>query len=173
MLHAAAAASGIGVLLITFANEAQADFALNWLAHVTKLGLRESALVGATDATIARQLVASRAPCFPLESSIGTTEAKWGSPGFSQMGRTKAALARTLLLSNITFLFADVDVVFLADPRPFVRTQLAAGAQLLFHTDNFGASPAAISSGSLEDPAFGFALEVGVRAMCTLGSCAR
>ena len=36
----------------TFANSAQADFAENWLAHLGRVGLRQSALVGVTDDAI-------------------------------------------------------------------------------------------------------------------------
>ena len=97
MVHAAAASNALKLLVVTFVNAAQGDFALNWLEHLAQVGLRESALVGATDATVARSLGAAGARCFPLESGIGAEEAKWGSPGFAQMGRSKALLTRRLL----------------------------------------------------------------------------
>jgi len=135
-----------GVTFVTFANAAQLDFALNWHQHLSLLGLGRSALLGATDEATNRGLSAAGARCFPLKSSIGADEAKWGSPGFSHMGRTKALLVRTLLELNATLLFADVDVVFLRDPLPYLGRQLAAHAQLLFHTDGFGSSPEATVS---------------------------
>ena len=97
MVHAAAASNALKLLVVTFVNAAQGDFALNWLEHLAQVGLRKSALVGATDATVARSLGAAGARCFPLESGIGAEEAKWGSPGFAQMGRSKALLTRRLL----------------------------------------------------------------------------
>lgn len=194
-----AEANAHGVTFVTFANAAQLDFALNWHQHLSLLGLGRSALLGATDEATNRGLSAAGARCFPLKSSIGADEAKWGSPGFSHMGRTKAPvsvasphsshlssppprlisaylgpahlgsprptsphlassreprvapatqalLVRTLLELNATLLFADVDVVFLRDPLPYLGRQLAAHAQLLFHTDGFGSSPEATVS---------------------------
>ena len=38
----------------------------------------------------------------PLLLLLGAEEAKWGSPGFSQMGRTKASLARDLHTTSHT-----------------------------------------------------------------------
>ena len=38
-------------------------------------------------------------------------EAKWGSPGFTQMGRSKAKVVARLLRMNVTLFFADADVV--------------------------------------------------------------
>jgi hypothetical protein len=38
----------------------------------------------------------------------------------------QARLARDLLELNVTFLFADIDVVLLRDPLPYLRLQLQA-----------------------------------------------
>ena len=161
LVQAAAMSNSAGVVLVTFANHAQLDFALNWIAHLDELGLAQSALVGATDERAVRGLERQTlAHCFPLSSEIGTGEAKWGSPGFSQMGRTKARLLRTLLSFQATVLFADADVAFLRNPLAYVTTQLAAGADVLFHTDGFGSSPDAIRTGRLEHPAFGWGPEL-------------
>ena len=137
---------------------------LNWIAHLDALQLAGSALVGATDdATVAGLIAArTRARCFPLTSAIGAAEAKWGSPGFSQMGRTKSKLLRTLLTMHATVLFADADVAFLRDPLPYIQTQIALGADVLFHTDGFGSSPFAKLHGdsALEQPSFGWGPEL-------------
>jgi hypothetical protein len=163
IVGAAAAGNTARVVFATFANHAQLDFALNWIAHLAALELAASALVGATDDETARGLerAGTAARCFQLTSDIGSAEAKWGSPGFSQMGRTKSKLLRTLLTLNATVLFADADVAFLRDPLPYVSHQLAAGAHVLFHTDGFGASPAAWrDADALEQPAFGWGPEL-------------
>ena len=69
----------------------------------------------------------------------------------------EAGLARDLLRLNATFFFADVDVVFLRDPLPYLRAQLVGGAQLLFHTDGFGPSAHALAHPeSLELPSHGW-----------------
>jgi hypothetical protein len=112
---AASASNELGVMFVTFANHAQLDFALNWHAHLAALQLGSSSLVGATDAPTERGLAAAGVRCYPLRSALGAAEAKWGSEGFSHMGRTKARLLRTLLELNATVLFADADVVFLRD----------------------------------------------------------
>ena len=145
----AASGNGLGVVFATFANSAQADFALNWIAHLERLGLERSALLGATDAEAERTLGAAGTRCFALASRIGGEEAKWGSPGFAQMGRTKADFVRRFLAFNVTLFFADADVVFLRDPLDYVGAALARGAQLLFHTDAFRASPEVLAA----DPA--------------------
>jgi len=162
LVGAAGAANHLGVVFVTFANDAQADFALNWHAHLAALELASSALVGATDATTEHTLIRAGVRCFPLRSSLGRGEAKWGSDGFSHMGRTKAKLLRTLLELHATVLFADIDVVFLRDPLPYVGRQLAAGAHLLFHTDGFGSSDAAklTQPEGLEEPSFGLTPEL-------------
>ena len=175
LTHAAARNNDLGMAVATFANQAQADFAENWLEHLGRVGLRSSALVGATDdASAARLAIASRgAHCFHVPSLIGSDEAKWGSPGFAQMGRTKALLLRTLLSYNVTVLFADVDVAFLRDPRPFVHAALAAGADVLFHTDGFGSSSEALASSGLEAPAFGWGPELNTGLFLATPACLR
>lgn len=107
------AGNSLGIVFLTFCNTAQVDFALNWMAQLERLELGESGLIGATDVGAAQVLLAAGKRCFSLASSIGTEEAKWGSPGFAQMGRTKAALVATFLRFNLTLFFADADVVFL------------------------------------------------------------
>jgi hypothetical protein len=164
MVATASRANDAGIIFATFANHAQLDFALNWVAHLHALRLASSALLGATDAPTASGLARSGLPaqCFPLDSAIGADEAKWGSPGFSQMGRTKAKLLLTLLSWNATVFFADADVAFLRDPLPYVQRQLAIGAHLLFHTDGFGSSAEAIAARpeGLERPSWGFTPEL-------------
>jgi hypothetical protein len=161
-VSAARASNAANVVFVTFANAAQLDFAMNWHAHVDALHLAGSALMGATDSATAAALSSVGARCFPLESAIGSVEAKWGSPGFAQMGRTKAKLLRTMLTLGATVLFADVDAVFVRDPVPFVVRQLRAGAHLLFHTDGFGSSQEAHrrTPDGLEAPSWGFTPEV-------------
>lgn len=180
LIRHAASSNSHGAIVVTFANAASADFASNWLEHLRRLGLRESALVGATDGGARRALAG--VGCFSLASEIGAAEAKWGSKGFSQMGRTKAALLRALLdAAGFAFLlFADADAVFLRDPLPYLARHLelaaagpaaagpaAAGAgsagilsDILFHTDGFGSSHEAIRDGGLERASFGWAAEV-------------
>ncbi|KAL1520276.1 hypothetical protein AB1Y20_023744 [Prymnesium parvum] len=152
LFDAAAATNSLRLVFVTFANSAQADFALNWLAHLAAYG--RAALVGATDESAARTLSAAGAVCFGVPSAIGEAEAKWGSAGFAQMGRTKAALVARLLAFNLTLFFADADVAFLRDPFDYVQQRLRDGAQLLFHTDAFSASDEAVASrdSSLEAP---------------------
>ena len=148
--------------MATFTNIETSDFAENWLLHLARVGLRRSALVGATDDAAAAHLAprVGGAHCFRIMSQIGRGEAKWGSPGFAHMGRTKAQLLRQLLSYNTTVLFADVDVVILHDPRPFLGTALSAGADVLFHTDGFGSSTEVVSDGGLERPEWGWGPEL-------------
>ena len=129
LVQAAASGNAARIVFVTFVNHAQLDFGLNWIAHLDEVGLADSALVGATDQTTLRGLEAprrARARCFPLQSEIGAVEAKWGSPGFSQMGRTKARLLRTLLGFGATVFFADADVAVLRNPLPYLTAQLDA-----------------------------------------------
>ena len=79
---------------------------------------------------------------------------------FGEAGAGKSLLVRTFLSYNVTLFFADVDVVLLRDPRPYIDAALADGAQLLFHTDGFGASDEAIADGGLELPKYGFTPEM-------------
>ena len=157
-----AATNHAGITFATFANKAQLDFALNWFAHLSALGLERSALMGATDEATERGLARVGARCFPVHSMMGTSEAKWGSVDFAHMGRTKAQLVRSLLELNATLLFADIDVVFLRDPTEYLARQLLAGAALLFHTDGFGSSDSALKASpeSLELPSFGITPEM-------------
>lgn len=161
-VNAAAAANTAGIVIVTFGNAEMIDFLLNWHSHLAALSLHASALMGATDAATARALEAAGARCFPLKSSIGESEAKWGSPGFAQMGRSKAWLLRALLTLRATVLFADADVVFQRDPLPYLSRQLRLGASLLFHTDGFGSSAEVLAAeiDGLEAPAFTWGLEM-------------
>ena len=132
----AAKTNQLGLVVVTFANGALLDFALNWLAHIRKTSLKDAALVGATDPD-AKARLASHLECFALDSAIGKDEAKWGSPGFAHMGRSKAALTEQIVSLNVTVLLADADVVFVRDPLPYIARQLNTGAHVLFHTDAF------------------------------------
>eukprot|EP00962_Isochrysis_galbana_P024351 scaffold7453_cov128-Isochrysis_galbana.AAC.6 len=156
---ASAASLGLNAAVVTFANAAQVDFALNWLHLVRRTSLGAAALIGATDDVAAAELATSGA-CFRLPSSVGPSEARWGSPGFAQMGRTKARLALTILEANVSLLFSDADVAIVGDPAFFLVAALRCGADLLFHTDGFGASADAVRGGLLESPAFGFGPEL-------------
>jgi hypothetical protein len=156
---AAAASLGLNAAVVTFANAAQVDFALNWLHMVRRTSLGAAALVGATDDVAAAELATSGA-CFRLPSCLGPAEARWGSPGFAQMGRTKAGLALSVLAANVSILFSDVDVAILGDPAFFLAAALQRGADLLFHTDGFGASTGAVAGGLLESPSFGWGPEL-------------
>ena len=162
-VRAAAASNTAGVVIVSFGNAEMVDFLLNWYSHLEALSIGSSALMGATDGVTQRALEAAGARCFALTSSIGEAEAKWGSPGFTQMGRTKASLLRALLsFRAATVLFADADVVFQRNPLPYIARQLRAGADLLFHTDGFGASAQALAApfDGLEQPSFTWGLEM-------------
>jgi len=156
---AAAAPLGLNAAVLTFANAAQADFALNWLTLVRRTSLGGAALVGATDRAAEKALAPSGA-CFSLHSAIGSAEARWGSPGFAEMGRSKAKLVYTVLAANVSLIFADADVAIVGDPAPFFSAALRRGADVLFHTDGFGASAEAVRDGSLERPDFGWGPEL-------------
>ena len=160
-LRVAGAASplGLNVAVLTFVNAVQVDFALNWLLLLRRTSLGGAALVGATDAEAEVGLTHSGA-CFSLRSSIGSTEARWGSPGFAQMGRTKAELTLTVLAANVSILFVDADVAVLGDPAPFLSQARRLGADILFHTDGFGTSATALNESTLESPSFGWGPEL-------------
>ena len=45
-----AARNHLNLVIATFVNMAQADFGLNWLSHLRRVGMVDSAIIGATDA---------------------------------------------------------------------------------------------------------------------------
>eukprot|EP00271_Cylindrocystis_brebissonii_P007994 TRINITY_DN219_c0_g1_i1.p1 TRINITY_DN219_c0_g1~~TRINITY_DN219_c0_g1_i1.p1 ORF type:complete len:733 (-),score=136.76 TRINITY_DN219_c0_g1_i1:483-2681(-) len=108
------------VIVVTFANFAFMDFALNWVRHLTDVGVF-NILVGAMDTKILEGLYLEGVPVFDMESGMSTVDVGWGTPIFHKMGREKITLINVFLSMGVELLMCDTDMVWLQNPLPWLR----------------------------------------------------
>ncbi|PIA51406.1 hypothetical protein AQUCO_01100317v1 [Aquilegia coerulea] len=120
------------VIIVTFGNYAFMDFILNWVKHLTDLGVY-NLLVGAMDTKLLEALYWKGIPVFDMGSHMTTTDPGWGSPAFHKMGREKVTLIDTMLPFGYELLMCDTDMVWLKNPLPYIAR--FPGADLLTSTD--------------------------------------
>ncbi|GJP48131.1 hypothetical protein CLOM_g7409 [Closterium sp. NIES-68] len=107
------------VVVVTFANHAYLDFVLNWVRHLTDLGVY-NILVGAMDTKLLEALYWEGVPVFDLESGMTTDEPGWGTPVFHAIGREKVTLINVFLSLGVQLLLCDTDAVWLRNPLPYM-----------------------------------------------------
>ncbi|CAI5515925.1 unnamed protein product [Closterium sp. Naga37s-1] len=107
------------VVVVTFANHAFLEFVLNWVKHLTELGVT-NILIGAMDNEILTALYFEGVPVFDLESGMSPEDSGWGTPVFHAMGREKVTLVNVFLSMGFELLICDTDTVWLKNPLPFI-----------------------------------------------------
>lgn len=107
------------VILVTFGNYAFMDFILNWVKHLTDLGVY-NLLVGAMDTKLLEALYWKGVPVFDMGSHMTTADPGWGSPTFHKMGREKVILIDSMLPFGYELLMCDTDMVWLKNPLPYI-----------------------------------------------------
>lgn len=107
------------VILVTFGNYAFMDFILNWVKHLTDLGVY-NLLVGAMDTKLLEALYWKGVPVFDMGSHMTTADPGWGSPAFHKMGREKVILIDSMLPFGYELLMCDTDMVWLKNPLPYI-----------------------------------------------------
>ncbi|KAK4262979.1 hypothetical protein QN277_028462 [Acacia crassicarpa] len=120
------------IVIVTFGNYAFMDFILNWVKHLTDLGL-SNVLVGAMDTKLLEALYWKGVPVFDMGSHMSTIDVGWGSPTFHKMGREKAILIDSVLPYGFELLMCDTDMVWLKDPIPYLARY--PGADVLTSSD--------------------------------------
>ncbi|CAI5476557.1 unnamed protein product [Closterium sp. Yama58-4] len=128
-----------GVVVVTFANHAFLDFVLNWVRHLTDLGVHNilvgpipcshlppaacipsSHSSGAMDVQFLEALYWEGVPVFDLESGMTSDDPGWGTPVFHAMGREKVTLINVFLSLDVQLLICDTDTVWLRNPLPYM-----------------------------------------------------
>ncbi|XP_031502639.1 arabinosyltransferase XEG113 [Nymphaea colorata] len=107
------------VIIVTFGNFAFMDFVLNWVRHLTDLGVY-NLLVGAMDTKLLEALYWKGVPVFDMKSNMDTSDVGWGSPKFHKMGREKVTLINEFLPFGYELLMCDTDMVWLKNPLPYI-----------------------------------------------------
>eukprot|EP00268_Persea_americana_P045732 TRINITY_DN4680_c0_g1_i1.p1 TRINITY_DN4680_c0_g1~~TRINITY_DN4680_c0_g1_i1.p1 ORF type:complete len:642 (+),score=107.40 TRINITY_DN4680_c0_g1_i1:255-2180(+) len=107
------------VIIVTFGNYAFMDFILNWVKHLTDLGVF-NLLVGAMDTKLLEALYWKGIPVFDMGSNMNTIDVGWGSPTFHKMGREKVILIDAILPFGYELLMCDTDMVWLKNPLPYL-----------------------------------------------------
>ncbi|GLJ12056.1 hypothetical protein SUGI_0183030 [Cryptomeria japonica] len=106
------------IIIVTFGNYAFMDFILNWVKHLTDLGL-DNLLVGGMDEKVVKALYWKGIPVFDMGSKMITADAGWGSPTFHKMGREKVFLINVFMSFGSELLICDTDMVWLKNPLPY------------------------------------------------------
>ncbi|XP_077234770.1 arabinosyltransferase XEG113-like [Tasmannia lanceolata] len=120
------------VIVVTFGNYAFLDFILNWVKHLTDLGVF-NLLVGAMDTKLLEALYWKGIPVFDMGSNMNTIDVGWGSPTFHKMGREKVILINAILPFGYELLMCDTDMVWLKNPLPYFAR--FPGADILTSSD--------------------------------------
>ncbi|MCL7036145.1 hypothetical protein MKW94_028607 [Papaver nudicaule] len=107
------------VIVVTFGNYAFQDFILNWVRHLTDLGVT-NLLVGAMDTKLLESLYWEGVPVFDMGSNMSTIDVGWGTPTFHKMGREKVILIDAMLPFGYEILMCDTDMVWLKNPLPYL-----------------------------------------------------
>ncbi|KAK1271588.1 hypothetical protein QJS04_geneDACA004407 [Acorus gramineus] len=107
------------IIIVTFGNYAYMDFILNWVKHLTNLGVH-NLLVGAFDVKLLEALYWKGIPVFDVSSNMTTTDVGWGTPKFHKVGREKVLLINAILPFGYELLMADTDIVWLKNPLPYL-----------------------------------------------------
>ncbi|KAK1318727.1 hypothetical protein QJS10_CPB04g01396 [Acorus calamus] len=113
------------IIIVTFGNYAFMDFILNWVKHLTNLGVF-NLLVGAMDVKLLEALYWKGVPVFDMGSNMNTIDVGWGSPTFHKMGREKVLLINDILPFGYELLMCDTDMVWLKNPLPYLAQFPAA-----------------------------------------------
>ncbi|OVA18359.1 Reticulon [Macleaya cordata] len=120
------------IIIVTFGNHAFMDFILNWVKHLTDLGL-SNLLVGAMDTKLLEALYWKGVPVFDMKSNMDAGDVGWGSIKFHKMGREKVTLIDQMLPFGFELLMCDTDMVWLKNPLPYFAR--FPGADVLTSTD--------------------------------------
>jgi hypothetical protein len=122
-----------GTVWLTFANWAFRHLALNWVAHVYRLRVERALAVAALDMPFQQLLRSEGVPYFGFDH--GTTgDLRSNVSGFRRLGALKGTLVLKVLRAERHVLLSDVDVVWLVDPTPILRS-LALHADVMSATD--------------------------------------
>ncbi len=112
-----------GIVWMSFANQAFESLAYNWAAHVYMLRKERQLVLAALDSSLQAKLSRHRLPFFNFNAA-GTTAAdlRSNTTEFRRMGALKGELLLSVLNARRHVLLSDVDVIWLADPEPLLRT---------------------------------------------------
>ena len=128
--------SGVAAVMLTFGSHSMADFLLNWLEHVKRLGQRLY-LVGALDQRMEQLCALHGIPAATIKpsamaangilSSVGQLSKssgqyyRYAAGTFLKMGLVKEVFIRSMLDAGLDAMVSDVDVAWLSSPWPLVR----------------------------------------------------
>ena len=128
--------SGVAAVMLTFGSHSMADFLLNWVEHVRRLGQRLY-LVGALDQRMEQLCALHGIPAATIKpsamaangilSSVGQLSKssgqyyRYAAGTFLKMGLVKEVFIRSMLDAGLDAMVSDVDVVWLSSPWPLVR----------------------------------------------------
>lgn len=129
-LRAAASASDLRFVMLTFGNAKVLDHLLNFCSHARKAGTAH--VVGAVDRATYTKLAAQRTPAYltPLAHEAYTLD---GATSHSSSSWKRFAEMRTGEVARVVrlgwaVLHTDTDVVWLRDPTPYLMCTAAAAA---------------------------------------------
>lgn len=123
-------------IMFAVINEAQFDFARNWLHWVKKVGI-DYYFVAATDANTSRRLIDMDEPCFDrVDEKVTALGLQWGHEGWRHMTWAKVFVLDAIVDWGFNVVVSDVDVVWFKDPLPLF--DIHQDADLLFSEDGTG-----------------------------------
>ncbi|EFN52091.1 hypothetical protein CHLNCDRAFT_59017 [Chlorella variabilis] len=117
-------------IMFAVINEAQFDFARNWLHWVKKVGI-DYYFVAATDANTSRRLIDMDEPCFDrVDEKVTALGLQWGHEGWRHMTWAKVFVLDAIVDWGFNVVVSDVDVVWFKDPLPLFDIHQDAGKRI-------------------------------------------
>ena len=113
-----------GDLVVTFANWSHADFVINWLVGIRRLGIT-SFVVVALDGRSLRFFSRLGVPCALWHDPSSPEQAVY-TLGFRAICNEKPHLVLCLLSAGYNVVWTDSDIVWLRNPLPFFRAKAKA-----------------------------------------------
>ena len=114
-----------GIVWLGFSNTAFRDLAFNWVAHIYRLQKESQLVIAAMDKEFSGLLLQEGIPHFDFDYGM-KNDMRSSVVGFRRVGALKAELVLKVLRAKRHLLLSDMDVVWLADPEPILRTMWTA-----------------------------------------------
>ncbi|KAK3246970.1 hypothetical protein CYMTET_43515, partial [Cymbomonas tetramitiformis] len=107
-----------GMVAITFGDAKMDKHMLNWATNLRKSGIPH--IVGALDETMLRNLEAHQVPCYPFFLDEFDGANAHASATWKTFAGRRLSQVRALVHLGYDALMTDIDVAWMADPRPYI-----------------------------------------------------
>ena len=113
-------------VFLSFANSAVTEIALNWAAHVERIGRINHACIAALDRPLLESLLRAAVPSFRHFTEGLERDVRSSRQGFRRLGVIKAELVIRVIAARRHVILSDVDVLWLVAPSDLLKRRSLA-----------------------------------------------